>query len=107
MELKANLSIISFNCKGHSMDHIDDIKQLSSIYDVILLQEYWYHESVLASQWNNMHVYGSSGMEPSTLLIGRPHRGCAILISGRLKCKFTPLPVSKRCFAGILELHDR
>ena len=45
-------------------------------------------------------------MNESELLMGRPYGGCAILVNDRLKCKFTPLPVTKRCYAGILELYD-
>ncbi len=87
--MDTHLSIVSFNCKGHSDDRLQYINVLASTYDVILLQEHWYHDfdlPSLANHISNVQVYGSSGMESTDLLIGRPHGGCAILISDRLKC---------------------
>jgi len=105
--MAVNLSIISFNCKGHSDDRIDYINQLVAAYDIILIQEHWYNDydlPSLACRIRNVQVFGSSGMETSELLIGRPYGGCAILLSDRLNYTFTPISVSKRCYAGILEL---
>ena len=92
-----NLSTASFNCKGHSLDRIAYIKHLSNMYNIVLLQEHWYHSheiSSIVAQISNVQVYGSSGMEQSELLYGRPHGGCAILLNDALKCKFTPVPIS-------------
>ncbi len=102
-----NLSIASFNYKGHSEDRLHYVNSLCNTYDVVLLQEHWYHDheiQALNSCIKNVQVYGSSGMDQSQLLHGRPYGGCAILINDRLKCKFSPLPVSKRCYSGVLEL---
>jgi len=93
-----NLPIASFNCKGHSLDRIAYIKHLSNMYNIVLLQEYWYHSHEISSIVAQI-------MEQSELLYGRPHGGCAILLKDTLKCKLTPVPISKRCYAGILELN--
>ena len=50
-----------------------------------------------------IYIYGVSGMNENELLTGRPFGGCAILISNRLKCTFTPVNISNRCCAGILK----
>ena len=84
-----NLSIASFNCTGHSVDCIAYVKHLSNMYDIVLLQEHWCHShkiSSITNQISNAQVYGSSGMEQSKLLYGRPHGECAILLKDTLKC---------------------
>ena len=51
---------------------------------------------------NDMHVHGTSGMDPNNLLYGRPYGGYAILYSKHLKCKCTLVDVgSSRCCAVI------
>ncbi len=74
-----DLSIVSFNCKGHNDDRLDYIKQLSSLYDVVLLQEHWYHDHQIVSlshHIDNVQVHVISGMDKSELLMGRPYGGC-------------------------------
>jgi len=102
--------IASWNSRGHGDNRIDYMKKLLQNVDVLMIQEHWYFENDLNSIVNSMdgiHVYGTSGMDPSNLLHGRPYGGCAILYSKHLKCKFTPVDsVSSRCCAVIMELPD-
>jgi len=59
------------------------IKHLQNV-DLLIIQEYWYYENDLDSlvhSMNDIHVHGTSGMEPHNLLHGRPYGGGAIVVS--------------------------
>jgi len=85
------------------------IKHLHSV-DVIIIQEHWYYDKDLNSlvhSTDDIHVHGTSGMDPNNLLYGRPYDDCTILYSKHLKCKFTPVDVgSSRCCTVIMEFPD-
>ena len=96
-----NISVTSFNCKGHGDDRQEYIEYLTRVYDIVLPQEHWYHDhdiNSLSNRIDNVQVYGASGMDQSELILGRPYGGCAILVKSSIKCKFTPIYVNKRCY---------
>ena len=105
-----SLIITSWNSRGHADNRIDYMAKLLKNTDILIIQEHWFFENNLNSLVNsmdNIQVYGTSSMDPSSLLHGRPYGGCAVLYNKHLKCKFTPVEVgSDRCCAIIMELPD-
>jgi exonuclease III len=77
--------------------------------DILFVQEHWYFEhdiKLLQESIDNVQVYGISGMNNNELLVGRPYGGCAIILNNRVKCKFTPFNVNKRCCGGRFDITD-
>ena len=81
------MNICTYNSKGHGMDRIEYIKYLMSRCDILFIQEHWMYDHdihTLEQTIGNVNVFGVSAMDSSTLLIGRPHGGCAIVYNKSL-----------------------
>ena len=100
------LTIGSFNCQGNGPDKVDYIRKLMSICDLLFIQEHWlFSDNVVnfASQIGNVNIHGTSGMDESQLIRGRPYGGCAFLWRKASDFKFIPVECSnKRIVAGLL-----
>ena len=102
-----NISISSFNCKGHGDDRLEYIEYLTRVHGMLLLQEHWYHDhgiNLLSSRIDNVQVYGASDMDQSESILGRSYGGCAILVKSSIKCKLIPIYVNKGCYCIVLEM---
>ena len=105
-----NLTLCTFNCRGHRQDKIDYVKKIMTSCDVLFLQEHWlFTENVpfFVEKIGNVNVHATSGMDETQLLIGRPYGGCAILWKKSLNCVFSPIDTgNKRIVAGALSFHN-
>ena len=73
--------IASWDNRSHGDNRIDYMIKLLRNVDILIIQEHWYHENDLNSLVHSMddiHMHGTSGMDPNNLLHGRPYDGCAI-----------------------------
>ena len=108
MEKKAELTeltICSFNSRGHGLDRRLYLKKLLNSCDIVFVQEHWYFDDdicKIVDQIDDVNVIGISAMESRQLLVGRPHGGCAILYRRSLSCTFTPIASKSRRVCAIM-----
>ena len=80
---KQNIKIFTYNCKGLKPRNYPYIKDLSTIYDIILLQETWLHDFEIDKVNDitpNFMVKATSSMDPSDInRVGRPFGGCIVM----------------------------
>ena len=70
-----------WNSRGHGDNLIDYMIKLLQNLDVSIIQEHWYYENDLNSlvhSIDDIHVHGTSGMDPNNLLYGRLYDRCGI-----------------------------
>ena len=79
---KTKIRISSFNCKNFKTS-IEEIKELCSQNDIVLLQETWLTEQelhILSEISNEFYYKGLSAMDTQNgLIVGRPYGGVAIM----------------------------
>ena len=107
-----DLSIASYNSNGLGTGRIEYIQRLIKDYDIVFLQEHWLFDDAIgdledklnknnSNHSNDVSVYGVSGMEPNTMLCGRPYGGVAFLWKRNLKCHVIPVPTGSRRIACV------
>jgi len=106
--LHNELTICTWNSRGHAADRLMYVKTLMSSCDILLIQEHWYFDADLhkiAELCHNVTVYGVSGMDSSLIRHGRPFGGCACVIRNSLKCCVNRISSScKRLIALTIEM---
>jgi hypothetical protein len=90
------LRLVSYNCRGwNSGCHY----LFSDSFDICLIQEHWLFNAQLSCLNFNNHFLscGASGMEDSSLLLGRPYGGCGIIFRKSLleSIKLIKLPFKR------------
>ena len=103
-------------CLGtYNAQHFGDLsepylKQVLKKCDIVFIQEHclYVEQLPMLHKLGNILYHGSSPMDISVPLLGRPYGGCAIIWRDNLHAKFSPLPVtSTRICGGIMTLHDK
>ena len=93
------IKVATYNCHGFQSS-VNDIRQLCSNHDVILLQETWLMESELPQLSRvdrNFYHKGISSMDTNrTLIRGRPYGGLALLWSKHLGMQCKPVTFGTR-----------
>ena len=90
------LKLVSYNSTGlggAKMEFISDMLQEENV-DILLLQETWLLSSnitKLAEINDKFSFVGTSGMDESQLLQGRPYGGLAIMWNKKLSCQIRPV----------------
>ena len=77
----ASLRCCSFNCRGWNSGILSLKKYIDSV-DLCFIQEHWLiqsHLNKLSNISSDFLCVGVSSIDDSSLLIGRPFGGCAIL----------------------------
>jgi exonuclease III len=78
--------------------------------DIISIQEHWlFHNEIclLEQKIGNVNVFGVSPMDNKSLLVGRPHGGCAIMYSKSMSTLVTQIETGNpRICAGILKVSN-
>lgn len=105
------LSVTSYNSQGLGPDRLDYITDLCKVHDICLIQETWIlndNLNLIQESVPGINSHGVSGIDDSTLLIGRPHGGCSILWKKSLLCEATPVSgfESKRICAVKFKFSD-
>ena len=110
ISLKSELTLCSYNSRGHSDETVQYVKSLMTRCDVLLIQEHWLFNSELSdleSKIGNVFVTGISGMSDSELLKGRPRGGCAVVIKKDLKIGVQVVDnvcLNNRCHACVISV---
>ena len=94
-----NLNVATYNAHGVNDVTLSYLSNIMPNYDFILLQEHWLHSSnlhIFEDKIDNIHAYGTSGMDDTEIVSGRPYGGCAILWRNYLSCQVTPIPCDNK-----------
>ena len=79
----SNVKICTFNCKGLKPRNYPYIKDLSTMFDIILLQETWLHDfeiDIINEITPNFMVKATSSIDASDInRAGRPFDGCQVI----------------------------
>ena len=97
-------NICSYNCKSFNDSKILFIKTLFSACNIIMLQEHCLYKSNLhyfSKISDHIGYVGSSAMDESFLLYGRPYGGCAIIWNNKMKYKVTQVDCTSKRLCGI------
>lgn len=93
-----NMSLCSWNMRGHGADRVRYAQSLLENNDIVLVQETWLYDFEFHKLSGNspfpMTVIGTSGMDPEVIRSGRPYGGLAIIVKdssklslARVSCK--------------------
>ena len=103
-----HLAVGTYNCQ-HFKEDFYYFQEILKQCDIVLLQEHCLYKEQLHKilDMGNVLYHGTSPMDISVPLIGRPYGGCAIIWHDRLHAKFIPLECkSPRLCAGTMTLHN-
>ena len=94
-----SFKVITYNVKYFKEEKVPFCKDLLNQCTILCLQEHCLYKSTLHElcKLGNISYHGSSAMNESEPLIGRPHGGCAIVWSNQLSCQVDPVDI----------MHDR
>ena len=105
MAVTTTLNVCTYNSRGHKPDRLSFIEKLMHECHVMFVQEHWYLQRDIFQLCKNIpfiDIVGTSGMDDTTLLTGRPYGGCAILYHKDLNWSVTTIDAeSKRICACI------
>ena len=99
----AVLRCCSYNCRGWNSGVITLNSFIDSL-DICFIQEHWLTSNLLYKVGDissDFLCVGVSGMDDSSLLIGRPYGGCSILYRKSLSSCVTPLHTCSNRFCAI------
>jgi len=105
-----SLTVCTYNCKGYVEDRIEYMKSLMNECDIIFIQEHWLFQDeicILEQKVGNVSVFGVSPMDSKSLLVGRPHGGCAIMYGKSMTTPVIQIETDNpRICAGILKVSN-
>ena len=104
-----SLKLLSYNCHGLNAVKAVYLREISSVFDFILLQETWLYEDTNFFDENlqGFRSHTISGMDISKVNYGRPYGGCSILWKEDLLVSVTPVSThSNRLCAVIIKNFD-
>ena len=99
----------SYNSRGLGQGRMDYICEICTKVDFLFIQEHWLIPQNLGILLSipDFSCHGTSAMDTTEVLIGRPHGGCSILWKSSLKCKVTPVDCcSPRICAVLVEMSN-
>ena len=101
-----NLVVATYNSQGHGLGRIDYISELLNKTDLLLWQEHWFLTKELEQVVNkfgdmNVSCHGTSGMDESVILEGRPYGGCLIMWKSAINAVIRPLVCISKRICGI------
>ena len=101
-----NLVVATYNSQGHGLGRIDYISELLNKTDLLLWQEHWFLTKELDQVVNkfgdmNVSCHGTSGMDESVILEGRPYGGCLIMWKSAINAVIRPLVCISKRICGI------
>ena len=99
-----SIKFLSYNCHGLNAVKSIYLREISSVYDFVLLQETWLYEDTNFFDKNlqGFSSYTISGMDASKVNYGRPYGGCAILWKEDLLVSVTPVSTSSNRLCGVI-----
>lgn len=107
MSSTTNFRLATYNSNGLAPDRVETIKTLCETHDIVLIQEHWLlpnNTDIMQKHVDKTHnSYCISAVDNSTLLVGRPYGGCAILSRREMKLDISPQPCNnKRLYPMII-----
>ena len=82
--------VASYNCKGFKFRNFEYIRKLFDQVDVLLIQEHWLYNfefDIFSKVLPNCKYIAKSGMDSSTVNLGRPFSGVAIVWRNNISIK--------------------
>ena len=76
------LTVSSHNIHGYNITKLEHLKSLLNKCNILMIQEHWMNTKQLerfSNLFSSSSVHGTSSIDTSTLLIGRPHGGCCFI----------------------------
>ena len=99
----APLRCCSFNCRGWNSGSLF-LRDVIDSFDLLLIQEHWLHQnhlSIINEISSNFCSTSVSGMDPCSLLVGRPFGGCSIIYRKSLLSSVSPIATGSNRFCAV------
>ena len=111
ISIMTDIRMCTFNSRGHSLLTLEYMKKIICECDVLFIQEHWLFDDemyLLNAAFDNVYVFGHSGMENDELLRGRPFGGCACIVPLNSRVVISPLPrpMSRRIQSCIMSFDN-
>ena len=102
------LTVSSHNIHGYNSTKLEYLKSLLNKCNILMIQEHWMNTKQLerfSNLFSNSSVHGTSSIDTSTLLIGRPHGGCCFIYNNNLSTCIKSIPTVLQILTDFVVCH--